>query len=199
MTEILITAGELEQDNLYPIRIESYGNREVSVQEVVIEPSGQEGCTAVGASSLTVDNYTGDLPTGEGRDLNLHFAPVMPGPVCADLVVRSDDKDEPELRVLVRAIGAGPALCVRPSPVDFGEVFRGQTTSREVTLTNCGTRPLDITELSLEQDSNGYSVATDPSPATLEAGEEVVASVTLAADEEARLQWIFVGHEARSK
>ena len=42
MTEIVVGEGELAQDNLYPIRLESYGNREVSVQEVVIEPSAQE-------------------------------------------------------------------------------------------------------------------------------------------------------------
>ena len=184
MTEIVVGEGELAQDNLYPIRLESYGNREVSVQEVVIEPSAQEGCTAAGASSLTVDNFAGDLPKGETKDLNIHFAPLMPGPVCADLVVRSDDNDEPELRVLVRAIGAGPALCVTPSPVDFGEVFRGQTATREVTLTNCGTRPLDISELAIEQDGEAYSVETDPAPAALEAGDGVTATLGLEANEE---------------
>jgi len=184
MTEITVGEGELSQDNLYPIRIESYGNRELNVEQVVIEPSEQEGCTAAGASSLTVDDFSGDIPTGEGRDLNLHFSPVMPGPVCADLVVRSDDKDESELRILVRAIGAGPALCVRPSPVDFGEVFRGQTTNRDVTLTNCGTRTLDLSDLSLEQDGEAFSIETDPAPSALEPGQEVVASLALNAQDE---------------
>jgi hypothetical protein len=179
MTEIVVGQGELSADNTRAIRLESYGNRALRVSEVVIERSEHEGCTAAAASVFSVDPFAGSILTGEAKELNIHFQPLMPGPACADLVLRSDDKDEPEMRILLRGVGAGPALCVTPAPVLFGEVFRAQTTRREVVLSNCGTRQLDVSELAIEQDGDGYTLSDDPAPEALEVGAEITASIEL--------------------
>ncbi|RMG15735.1 MAG: choice-of-anchor D domain-containing protein [Deltaproteobacteria bacterium] len=100
----------------------------------------------------------GDLGEGEGVEVNVTFQPKSGGLQEALLEIVSSDPDEGAVTIHLEGMGDGPKVCPDPFPqVDFGTVAVGATEPREVTLENCGTLPLDITKLEVQDNSGGPS------------------------------------------
>ena len=100
----------------------------------------------------------GDLNEGEGVEVSVIFRPKSGGRQEALLEIVSSDPDEGAVTIQLTGTGDGPKVCPDPFPqVDFGTVVVGATEPRDVTLTNCGTLPLDVTRIEVQDSAGGPS------------------------------------------
>ena len=124
-----------------------------------------------------------DLPTvapGEELALGFLYHPTEAGYHRAQLYLLTDEEQEAEHVVEIRASAAFPAADLFPSALDFGPVEVGTTTSRSLSLRNAGTVPLDLVGLSFSQ-----PVYSSPQlPVRVEAGEQVEIQVDFTPTEE---------------
>ncbi len=131
-----------------------------TVQSVTITNCGSAALTI---SSVTVTGFAtndflvtqtctnGPLAPGGTCAINVAFAPLAGGTRSATLVIADDAAGSPTTLSLT-GIGTAllPAICFSSSSVDFGSVGVGLTGSvQSVTITNCGTAALVISNLTL--------------------------------------------------
>lgn len=78
---------------------------------------------------------------------------TVPTPGNGTLFIRSNDNDQPEVRVTLVPQAKGdtphpePCIIVSPTSLNFGTFERGAGTSKSFTITSCGTAALSITEI----------------------------------------------------
>lgn len=96
-----------------------------------------------GGFSLPVDVAPFQLEAGQAKLVEVAYGPVSESDV-ADLIIASDDPDEPELRIPLHGTSQGGALRWEPDPYDFGVVASRTTTSGEVDLVNDGPVPVTV-------------------------------------------------------
>ncbi|MBN2361081.1 MAG: choice-of-anchor D domain-containing protein, partial [Deltaproteobacteria bacterium] len=117
---------------------------------------------------------------GQRALLSLVYVPRDGGEDCAILRIQSNDPDESEkdLRVYLFGRGAAPKLCVSTPVIDFGEVYINTHASKEVELSNCGTKPLVIQSLLPQRSFPPFSIDSVPTlpTAPLEPGDAIAVS-----------------------
>ncbi|MCB9691385.1 MAG: choice-of-anchor D domain-containing protein [Alphaproteobacteria bacterium] len=136
-------------------RIEGDGTFDVPVSEATVDPS----------QSLTLD---------------LGFRPTSYLPYSAELVITSNDADNPEVRVPLAGVGVDgplPDIALDTQTLDFGEVAVGSSVSLFVTLENAGDAPLTLGTLQ-QAGSGAFELTTDPSNDTLGPRSEVPVVIT---------------------
>ena len=102
---------------------------------------------------------TGDLAPGQGIQTKIHFSPKAGGDHQALVEMTSSDPDQPVLDIDLDGKGDGPKLCPDPVPTeDYGQVTVGQTSTKNIKLTNCGTMALSVTKLQV-QDATGQGAS----------------------------------------
>jgi hypothetical protein len=151
---------------------------------VEIVPVGQ--VTVAGEFTVTLQNYDPALgvPAVVGqnsRDLSITFTPASVGLKEADLVLPSNDPDEPEVRIRVTAEAVSLPPCnlqVSPTSLAFGVVTPPGFRDLTLTLRNLGTGPSDtclVSELDLVPGTSPtYSLPSGPVPnRTLQPGESL--------------------------
>ncbi len=122
-------------------------------------------------------NVTGDLgenplvvPQGESIVLDVTYAPPSLGPDTAELKISSNDAARPTVVVNLRANGAAPCIQVAPETVDFGSALMVPGTdvetpnTRPLVIESCGTTPLRVTGLAIENDDGTFRVLTELTP-----------------------------------
>jgi hypothetical protein len=85
--------------------------------------------------------------------LELKFNAAKVGGVSDELVILSDDREFPELRVPLHAAFLGvPKVTVAPNPIDFGYVAQGREGKKQVQVTNQGTgiAPFDVQSVAFD-------------------------------------------------
>ena len=103
---------------------------------------------------------TGDLAPGQGIQATLRFTPGAEGHHRATATVATGDPAQGGVPLDLAGDGDGPKLCADPLPTeDFGTVALGQSVTRTITLTDCGTAPLTVTGL-LALDGAGHGPST---------------------------------------
>jgi hypothetical protein len=107
------------------------------------------------------------VTSGNSTTLNAVFAPTGAGNASGNVTITSNANNSP-LSIAFTGTGAGPALSVSPASFAFGSVLDGQTKSQTFTLTNTGTGPLTISQLSVS--GAGYSLTGLATPSTVAAG-----------------------------
>jgi len=130
---------------LIPMRqtltVTNLGAGEVNISQLFVTPDG-------GPFSLV-----GTLPTavgGSGEPLTVQFDPAEEQSYSATLEIDSDDGTHPMLSIPLTGIGSTEGLlCVTPDPLNFGPVGQGQTVTKSLDLSSCGTAELDITSIEL--------------------------------------------------
>lgn len=111
------------------------------------EALGSAPCIRSGSVPFTFPDVNGVYPSSSDVDLPVTFSPVQGGPTQFFLRVFSDDVDEPITAVELTGRGTDGRLCTNDAIVDFGEVLIGQTATKQITLTNCGVRPVSVDTL----------------------------------------------------
>jgi hypothetical protein len=144
------------------------------------------GATQPGEFTVTMPGYdpAAGLPAVVGQnaqDVLVKFTPASLGLKEADLVLPSNDPDEPEVRVRLSAEAVSLPPCnlqVTPSALSFGVVTPPQFRDLTLTLRNLGSGPSDtclVSNLDLVPGTNPtYSLPAGPvSSRTLQAGESL--------------------------
>jgi hypothetical protein len=121
-----------------------------------------------GAAGFTCDlcgtGFPKEIFPGRSIDLNISYTPTDVKPASTELVLLSDDKEYPTLRVPLHANYIGtPQLAVNPNPVDFGYTAQGRLVRKTVQLTNqgTGTAPITVTNIALSPaDTMDFALVT---------------------------------------
>ncbi|WP_161782621.1 choice-of-anchor D domain-containing protein [Halococcus sediminicola] len=127
-----------------------------------------------GAGEFTITDNGGPftLAPGESREVTVQFAPTSTGAKNANVVVESDDGDQPTVTVPVAGSSVAPGITISPTEHEYGDVATGSTNVTTFTVTNDGTAPLSVSETTITGPNAGEFAITDGSGAfTLAPGE----------------------------
>ncbi len=103
-----------------------------------------------GSNWLSYDIETGIVPAGSSRDIELTFntAELNADTYLANLLIASNDPDEPEIIVPVNLTVTGePNIAVSSDSLYFGGLFMGATRVDTLIITNTGVDTLIVTDI----------------------------------------------------
>ncbi len=123
--------------------------------------------------SLTGVTTPATVAASQTLSFTAKFAPTAAGNATGTITVTSNASGSP-LTINLSGVGVQAGLSVSPATFNFGNVVDGQTKTQAFTLTNNGTAPLTISQVTAS--GAGYSVTGLTTPATVPAGQS--ASVT---------------------
>jgi hypothetical protein len=138
------------------------------------------GTASIGITNLTVSGSyfsvsgltaPSTLAPSQSVGLTIRFAPVASGVISGTLAISTDTPGRDLSITLVgTAISAGAAqLTATPSPVDFGSVSVGSTSSRTVTIANVGSATAYVSSASLS--GPGFTITGLTTPLSLSAAQ----------------------------
>lgn len=123
------------------------------------------------------------IPPGDATTFTVTFAPTTSEEWITNVLVSSNDGDEPVVPVLLNATGIAPALELDPVTYDFGTQYIGCVGDAPITLTNVGNADLIVSgvkyttasvsemEVAVDETTNG------PLPWTLVPGATTTVNV----------------------
>jgi hypothetical protein len=150
------------------IVLTNIGNAVVKISQ--ISASG----TGFSVSGVTVP---ATVSASQSVTLNVGFAPTTAASASGTVTVTSDAKGSP-LTIVLSGTGVQAGLNVSPATFNFGSVVDGQTKSQTFSVTNTGSAPLTISQISVS--GAGYTVNGLVAPATLAAGQSTSFSAEFA-------------------
>jgi hypothetical protein len=101
-----------------------------------------------GVFSMTSNNCLGPLAPAATCTITIQFQPVSQGFASSLFTITSDDPVTPVLTENLQGTGSvTPKISASPSPVNFGSIFAGTTTTQTLTVTNIGTGSLSISSV----------------------------------------------------
>ena len=127
----------------------------------VAEPYGYAYYNGIAADEgaeapwLSVSPRAGTIaPGGQiGATLTVDAGRVVDGTYTADVIVASNDPDEPEVTLPVSLVAIGaPAVAVSPEAVAFGVAYVGTPVTRRVTVRNPGSDTLLVSGVAVSDD-----------------------------------------------
>lgn len=146
---------QVNADTTLPATLVNQGTAKLSVSRVYVDPQGSPFTVA-----LVSETEPFVVLEKEETELNITFHPTVRGPSNAELVVESDDKDNPTYRMPLVGTGGPPRIQVLPDALSFDLVNQGTTQTRTVQITNVGLDTLHVTEVKLDAASNpGFRLA----------------------------------------
>ncbi len=125
------------------------------------------------------------LAAGASAVVTVTFTPSGGGVRTAWFEIDSADPVRPTVQVPLQGQGDGPALCADPSPVDFGSINVGAASDKTLTLTSCGTAPVQLQQIAFAASVPvGLFTATTtiPAPQTLAVGGKVTVGLRFRPD-----------------
>jgi hypothetical protein len=134
------------------ITITNCGSTDLHVSSVSINGSAAADFSVVGNTCTGVPVTPGSTCT-----LTLVFTPAASGTRQANLVIIDDAASSP---TTIGLVGSGtalvPAICFSANPINFGNVGVDSTSRvQNITITNCGTAPLDISGITITGANTG--------------------------------------------
>lgn len=133
----------------------------------------------IGESTATISNisFSGNHPSafyledntenivleaGELEDIYVFFSPDQLGDIQAELIISSDDSEEPEITISLFGVGDGGQLEIYPSQIDFGAVDNFCQYNETMELYNSGTETLEIYDIQANASSISLFNASIP-------------------------------------
>lgn len=157
----------------------SSASRNVVVQNTGTADLHVTNVTFSGDSAYSISPSSptsGTLAPSDSLVVEVTFAPpqsaTAAGPRTGTLTISTDDPASPSVNVPATGTVGLPKVALSPGALDFGTVCPGDSVQRELTVTNVGTAPLTITNVSIGAGSTaGLSVLPIPAlPVTLPVG-----------------------------
>lgn len=156
------------------------------------EASGDVSCVSATDAPFVFPNITGAYNPGERIALPIEFAPKQGGPANFFLRITSNAEAEPQLAIELIGRGTGGRLCAEEVITDFEQVYLGATETRQIRLTNCGVKTLEIDTFAWQLNPD------DVFTVSLEGAAPMAPIGPLAEDESILLEATFTPAEARS-
>ena len=134
----------------FPLEVSSITNDISTTQEFSVTPSPFEDSITEGSSSTFSITYS---PIDGGIDEGL-------------VTIVNDDRDEPNVEIILNGNGLAPNIFFDPShTLDFGMVNKGTELEKSITVSNVGALDLEITEMSIVETATSpeFSISVQPS------------------------------------
>jgi hypothetical protein len=160
--------------------VQNIGTGDLAISNVSLVAA--DSAYSISPSSPT----SGTLPPGDSLTVQVVFSPpanaTTPGPRVATLRVASGDPNNPQIDVPATGTVGLPKVAISPASLNFGVVCPGSSSDLQVTVTNTGTAPLTISNVSIGGGSSaGLSVQSPPTlPQTLAIGAHLSFTVRFA-------------------
>ena len=109
------------------------------------------------------------------------FSPDTSGNAGVSVLIDSNDPDESTVEVVLIGEGIAPVIDVTPTEFDFGTLYIGCDTTQQVTISNVGNAPLEISNLTLNTGSTDLTFESDligNLPYSINEGGSVTVDVT---------------------
>jgi hypothetical protein len=142
-------------------------------------------CLSPGAAHFAFQSVEGESVAANGElTLSVAFQPVTGGPASVFLRIESNAVKEPRVAVQLTGRGTAGRLCADTAVLDFGAVYLGSSATEQITLENCGLRPVAIDTWQLMSNPDdafavalaGSAMAAPMGP--LQPGDTIVLDVT---------------------
>ena len=117
------------------VTLHNLGNCTLTVFEATLKSGADSTFTCADCAKVPFEVFP-----NRSVPLELKFKAAKVGTVSDELIILSDDREFPELRVPLHADFLGvPKVTVTPNPIDFGYVAQGREGKKQVQVTNQGT------------------------------------------------------------
>lgn len=153
----------IENESVRVVTIESVGDDTLQIADIFVD----------GPGSFAMDNIA-DLfpliPPTDSWQLKLAYRPLVDESVYGELVVVSNDVEDPEVRIQLVAEGLGPTIEIHPPSFDFGNYELGCYNDADIFIGNVGRAPLELYNVWLEDLSTGpdeFSMGSNLAPGTI--------------------------------
>lgn len=167
-----------------------------SDKQVILSNGGSGVCNISGVqvAALTtewsyISGQSYSINPGSSQIVSVRYTPIDRIPDVGTLTVHSDDPAEPDLGVLLYAVGAGPEIDVLPCPASFGLVTVGCKLDKQLTIYNTGDLDLTISSVGFGSGTSEFSLVGAP-PTTIPVNGTGTVTV--------RLQPVSVGAKNRT-
>ncbi len=150
------------------VTLRNVGRARINVDDLWVE-----GPDEAYVAAFTHEGPHSLLP-GSECVLKVRFAPLESGELPATLVIRSDAKREPVLRIPLRGAGVDASARVSPHRLDFGRIEAESSKTLAVTVENPTDMPVEVATRLVGADKDEFSI----SPMTLAAWEKRELSLT---------------------
>jgi hypothetical protein len=155
-------------DRSLPVVVTNEGRGFLQVPDLQV--SGGGGAFQVNPASLP------SLGPDDSSAVSVRFSPQVIGGREATLRITSNDPDQPEVPVPLTGNAIDPNIDVAPwpPPLNFGQIYRGQSAEHAVHIRNVGVGPLEITLIQMNSGSSPDFSLVDlpPLPATLHSSSQ---------------------------
>ena len=165
------TVGVGSTSNL-SLTISNSGSADLTVSVISLTGSG------FSVSGITTPKT---IPAGQSAAVGLSFLPTTAGAASGTLSITSNDPVNPTLTVSLAGTGSSATfgqLQANPASLGFGNVNTGGNGTQQVTLTNTGTAPVQIS--SIAASGTGFSENGITTPFTLNAAATATLNVVFA-------------------
>ncbi|MEW5849910.1 MAG: choice-of-anchor D domain-containing protein [Myxococcota bacterium] len=187
---LIIEFGDVEigQRVARKVHVKNTGNAPLSIARlaplvdatdpICPQPSAEFAYPPVSASQHV------EVQKGEEKVVEVAYRPTDGGGDCAIMEVKTNDDDEPALRVYFTARGSAAKFCASTPELDFGDVLIGERKTLSAQVGNCGIRPLTLTEVTLQSSFPPFElVDTISVPRTLGPNEMIDVNLAFAPTE----------------
>lgn len=147
VTPNLLNYGELETGTQ---RAMTFTIRNVGTDGSTLAVDGIEVTSTTGGGFAILEGTDDDfaLGTEDTREIPIVFSPAEPSQNIGQVLVHSNDDQNPVVPVDLKGFGLMPRLFIDPNPYDYGTVNVGCIVDQTFRLTNVGTETLTLTDLS---------------------------------------------------
>ncbi|WNG38346.1 choice-of-anchor D domain-containing protein [Archangium violaceum] len=149
--------------------------RNVGRSRIIVDEAWVEGPAGAWQVDFTHEGPHSLVPGGDCA-LRVRFTPQGEGALPATLVVRSDSKKEPLIRVRLQGMGVDAWARVTPRKLDFGRIEADSSKTLSVSVTNPTDMQVEVTPKLVGADKDEFSAA----PLSLGPGEQRELPITFA-------------------
>jgi len=160
----------------FEVQVLNAGRGPLNIEDIALTDE------ANGTGIFTIEGDPAELGENESLTVSVSFGPDEYLDYEANLVISSNDEDQPEVIIPVTGrgiIGSTPDIEVDPSSVSFDEVEIGETSGSFFTIKNRGDGPLSIQDIT-RTGSDVFTLITNPTGQQIVAGSEYTVVVQYA-------------------
>ncbi len=122
------------------VTVTNEGTVALQIQEMSLADS--EGAVAYTLSAIGAVL----VPAGSSTAFTVTFEPLSAAEYVSQVLIKSNDPDEPQVAVDLTGSGQAPVISLSPTPLDYGTMYIGCELASSITVSNVGNAPLVVSD-----------------------------------------------------